>query len=181
MKTLYLLTATWMVIALSSCKNDDAANGTDNLHCSVQVPCGNPNGLISVAEADEMEQAYLTEFYGRIQETMSGSYPNYEGAGRYIWFELDEVKQYIAYMEQHVNDKGYKGKLGLRVYMGTKYQENQSNGSMEPRQTVFFVPTINPSNGDDLQDNLNIVSADRLNLGGAGVPDDMFQSTGLGN
>lgn len=177
MKTKFLFLLTMLSILSLSCKNDDDTKDFSE-GCVIQVPCEDPLGLISVAEADVLEEQYKSELYGRLNESMNAQYPGYEGAGRYIWFDLEEIKKYIVYIENHADQNGYEN-LGLRVYLGSKMQNNE-DGNPEPRQTVFFVPTTNPTGGDDFSDNQNIVSAKRLNLGGAGIPDDVDQEIGVG-
>jgi hypothetical protein len=177
MKKLVYLFSSLFILTAISCKNDDD-KWSHQQGCFISVPCEDPAGLITVAQADIMEENYKSIFYSRINESMSGAYPGYEGAGRYIWFDLEEVKKYIVYVEENATANGYQGKLGLRVYMGAKEQNNASTGAPEPRQTVFFVPTSNPTAGPDLDDNINITSMQRLNLGGAGIPDGMDQETG---
>lgn len=177
MKKLVYLFSSMVFIATVSCKNDDDKISHQQ-GCYISVPCEDPAGLITLAEADVMEENYKTQFYGRINESMGGTYPGYEGAGRYIWFDLEEVKKYIVYVEENATANGYQGKLGLRVYMGAKEQNNATTNVPEPRQTVFFVPTSNPTGGTNFDDNINITSMKRLNLGGAGIPDGMDQDTG---
>jgi hypothetical protein len=163
---------------MAGCSTDDQPIPTGPEGCYVEVPCVDPNGLISVEEADILEEEYKSKFYGMLNDITSNNYPGYEGAGRYVWFDLEEIKKYIVYIEKNAEANGYAGKLGLRVYMGAKYQNNAETGNPEPRQTVFFVPTVNPTGGSDFEDNINITSMKRLNLGGAGIPDDMDQEIG---
>lgn len=178
MKKLVYLLSGLLLTTLISCNNDDDRGGVP-AGCFINVPCGDPAGLITVAEADVMEEDYKLQFYGRINEAMNASYPGYEGAGRYIWFDLEEVKKYIVYVEEHAQANGY-GDLGLRVYLGAKTQNNSVTGAPEPRQTVFFVPTTGVVGPGGTNENQNIVSAKRLNLGGAGIPDGMDQEIGVG-
>lgn len=172
MKLNFLAILCFGIFLFTSCKNDDS-NPNPNIP---NLP--NPEGLISVQEATAMEEAYKLEFYNILNDVKLNNYPGFEGAGRYVWFDLDEVKQYIAYVERHAAENGYNGNLGLRVYMGAKVQNNSISGNPEPRQTVFFVPTIKQPNNDIDQ---NILSAERLNLGGAGVPDSVDSNVGIGN
>lgn len=181
MNSNYLLFAFFLSLLICGCTNDDNSSGNSSNFCTIEVPCGNPEGLISVAEASQMEEDYRNQFYNLINEFTSGPYPDYEGAGRYVWFDLEEVKKFIVYVEKHADERGYNGNLGLRVYMGAKMQNNSVTGDPEPRQTVYFVPTVNPSGGTNLEDNLNIVSSERLNLGGAGIPDGTNSNVGIGN
>lgn len=176
MKTKLLPLVSLLMISFFSCKDDDN-QGNNHEGCFIEVPCTEPNGLISVAEADVLEEHYKDVFYGLFNEG-NMPYNGYDGAVRYIWFDLDEIKKYIVYIEQNAQENGYDN-LGLRVYLGAKDQLGQ-DGEVYPRQTVFFVPTTNPSGGSDVADNLNIVNAKRLNLGGAGIPDSVDQEEGVG-
>lgn len=184
MKNIYLLLITSFLFLSNSCKNDD-----DRPHgpqgCFIEVPCEEPQGLVSVAEAKVMEDYYKQEFYNLLNETKSGQYPGYDGAVRDIWFELDELKQYIAYVENMAQEKGYSN-LGLRVYFGAKDELGQ-DGMVYPRQTIFFVPTTRTSEdgqdgmGQDGFQDQNILGVDRLNYGTSGMPDSMDSDTGIGN
>ncbi len=177
MKTKFLPLISVLLILFTSCKNDDD-KGHQHDGCYIEVPCTEPNGLITVAEADVMEEHYKDVFYGLYNEQTLPNYPGYQGAVRYIWFDLEEIKKYIVYVEENAKTNGYDN-LGLRVYLGAKDQLGQ-DGEVYPRQTVFFVPTTNPTGGDEVADNKNIVNAKRLNLGGAGIPDSVDQEIGVG-
>lgn len=181
MKNLSLLIMSLLVtISISSCKDDDDKSGY-SAGCVLNVPCEDPAGLISVALADEYEEQYKTEFYSYIMELKQQQYPGYDGAVRYVWFDMDEIKKYILYVEKYAGENGYEG-LGLRVYLGSKEQESPE-GNIFKRQTVFFVPTatthVTDKNGNIADENQNIAGIDRLNLGGAGLPDDVDQEDGF--
>lgn len=190
MKNLLFLLA-FASILCTSCRDDGVDNKKTNQRV-LYVPEGKPAGIISIEEAAQLESYYKQEFYGAINNLKATQYPNYDGAVRDIWFDLDELKQYIYYVETQAKKKGYKN-LGLRIYFGAKDQLGQ-DGKVYPRQTVFFVPTANPTADtktqtggaqlsvkaeQDFSDNKNILSIDRLNYGGAGVPDDTDQDEGL--
>ncbi len=95
---------------------------------------------------------------------------------REFWFDLDELKKYIAYVEYEAHRLGYKD-LGIRVYKGA-YPRDKS--FPDPGySTVFFVPTGKKaiSEGSVLpistmlgsEDN-NIPEIESYNYGQAGKP-----------
>lgn len=133
-------------------------------------------GLISVKEAKELENLYKKEFYTAINDGKLAEYPDYEGAVRDVWFSIDELKDYISYVEKYVKSQEYESP-GLRVYFGAKNQEG-GNGKIYPRQTVFFVPTAQ-SRGDAKNEQFNILSLERLNYGNAGIPDSRDSDEGM--
>ncbi|WP_372746675.1 hypothetical protein [Lutibacter sp.] len=86
------------------------------------------------------------------------------------WFSLDELKEYIAYVEE-------QGKLkkidvtGLRVYFGA-YNNSEKEGTKKDLTTVFIVPTQKNEKlkGKVGGDNSDITDIDGLNGGGLGYP-----------
>ncbi|MEO9570690.1 MAG: hypothetical protein ABJH82_12945 [Polaribacter sp.] len=64
---------------------------------------------------------------------------------RDVTFDLNTLKQYIAYVEKEANKKGLKG-LGLRVYLGA-YSTNDNDPRVKTPgfSTVFFLPTHQPN------------------------------------
>lgn len=96
---------------------------------------------------------------------------------RDVTFDLNTLKQYIAYVEKEANKKGLKG-LGLRIYLGA-----YSNDEKDPRvktpgfSTVFFMPTHQPKEKESNVNNFYfwhhdevIVDIDGLNLGNGTPP-----------
>ncbi|MDO5969117.1 hypothetical protein Q4Q35_04785 [Flavivirga aquimarina] len=57
---------------------------------------------------------------------------------REFWFDLDELKKYIAYVEQEADSLGYKN-LGIRIYKGA-YPRDKSHPD-PGYSTVILVPT----------------------------------------
>ncbi|MFA7447545.1 MAG: hypothetical protein WCY77_03840 [Weeksellaceae bacterium] len=183
MKKLHYLFLATLLFTLNACKNDDDKPQPSSV-CMIEVPCEDPVGLVSVADAKVMEDHYKNEFYGILNEIKGGQYPGYDGPVRDIWFDLDELKQYIAYVENYAASNGYSD-LGLRVYMGAKDELGQ-DGQVYPRQTIFFVPTTRISDtgqggvGQDGFQDQNLLGIDRLNYGNAGIPDSRDSDTGIG-
>jgi len=86
------------------------------------------------------------------------------------WFSIDELKEYIAFVEKEGKQKGITVN-GLRVYFGA-YADTDIEIPKKNMSTVFFVPTqanLGSGNGGD-GDNSDIGDIDGLNNGGLGEP-----------
>ena len=131
-----------------------------------------PKGLISPEEAKELNQQFVksrSKDMNKIIEKLDNT-PNKKDAIS-SWFSLEELKDYIAYVESKSNKVN-----GLRVYFGAygkKSDTKKSNIS-----TVFFVPT-EPKVGSLQKDGIaseasssDIEDIDGLNLGTSGNPPD---------
>jgi len=158
-----------------SCDSDESTPPAVD-GCVITVPCGEPEGLVSVAEAKAMEDEYKNVFYSLYNESIFPEYPGYNGAVRDIWFDLEELKRYIVYVENYAQANGHQD-LGLRVYLGAKNQVGQ-DGENYPRQTVFFVPTARDNSGT-APDNKNLLGVSRLNYGHSGIPDSRDSDVGI--
>lgn len=88
------------------------------------------------------------------------------------WFSLDDLKEYIAYVESEGKTKGITVN-GLRIYFGA-YAKNDSNPGKSNFSTVFFVPTQSkislPGNEESKATNSDITEMDGLNEGQTGNP-----------
>lgn len=179
MKKISLLTlGLFGLFLLTNCSSSDDDNPTPN-GCYVTVPCGLPTAnLLNPAAALAEEQLYLQTFHPLLNDYLNQEYPGNTGAGRDIWFDLDALKQYIHYVEDYADAKGYD-KLGLRVYIGAK-EVMGHNGQNYPAQTVFFVPTTRISNEEGESENVNMTEASRMNFGSAGIPDSDELSSNVG-
>ena len=88
---------------------------------------------ITPQEAKELNQSFI--------ETRSKAIDKAIGKKDAIssWYSLDELKEYIAYVEKEGKDKGITVN-GLRVYFGA-YSKNDKNPDKKNLSTVFFAPT----------------------------------------
>lgn len=88
------------------------------------------------------------------------------------WFSLDDLKEYIAYVESEGKTKGISIN-GLRIYFGA-YPKNDSNPNKRNLSTVFFVPTQfkNSTSGNDelVAFSSDVTEIDGLNDGQTGYP-----------
>ena len=94
---------------------------------------------------------------------------------RDVTFDLETLKQYIAYVEKEAKSKGLKG-LGLRVYLGA-YPKGDTSVKDPGFTTVFFMPTHQPAAETTKENNFFywfedeiIDGAYGLNYGSAGRP-----------
>lgn len=66
----------------------------------------------------------------------------------YNWYKLDDLKQYIAYIEKISKEKGIPV-TGIRIYP-SEYPSNYSNQKLRGRQTLIFTPTTSVNGKDDV-------------------------------
>ena len=90
------------------------------------------------------------------------------------WFSLDELKEYIAYVEEQGKEQGIDVN-GLRVYFGS-YAKNDKKAAKKGLSTVFFVPTearVGAQQKDGLGNEeapSDVEGIDGMNSGGLGQP-----------
>jgi hypothetical protein len=85
------------------------------------------------------------------------------------WFSLEELKNYIAYVEEQGKLKNIEIS-GLRVYFGA-YSNTVNNESKKGMSTVFLVPTQTKVKADENGgENSDITDIDGLNDGMQGFP-----------
>ena len=91
------------------------------------------------------------------------------------WFSLDELKEYIAYVEEQGKEKGIDVN-GLRIYFGS-YSNNEKDASRKGLSTVFLAPTqakVGVQQKDGLkgyaEGGSDIDGIDGMNSGGLGFP-----------
>ena len=134
-----------------------------------------PKGLISPAKAKELNQEFIktrSKELNKIVERISKKPKKKDALSS--WFSIDELKNYIAYVEAEGTKKGKKIS-GLRVYFGA-YSKKETDLKKQDLSTVFFVPTelkvgslqkdgiVNEGGSSD------ILGIDGLNNGSTGHP-----------
>ncbi|MFB9057537.1 hypothetical protein ACFFU9_12380 [Mariniflexile ostreae] len=127
-----------------------------------------PKQTIDYEYASNLEEEYINTRASIINKSL-----DMEDA-REFWFDLDQLKKYIAYVEQEAKSQGYKN-LGIRIYNGAYPKEKQYP---DPGySTVFLVPTgtksiskAGISSSSFILSNDNIQSIRAYNYGHAGRP-----------
>lgn len=66
----------------------------------------------------------------------------------YNWYKLEDLKQYIAYIEKISKEKNIPV-TGFRIYP-SEYPKNASNQNVSGRQTLIFTPTTSVNGKDDV-------------------------------
>jgi len=131
--------------------------------------------LITSEEAKELNQNFIktrSKELDKIVERETGKPKEKDAIS--TWFSLDELKEYIAFVEA-------EGKLrditidGIRIYFGA-YGKNDKKEDKKALSTVFLVPT-QPAVGSLQKDGVAAVAASSdvesmggMNRGGIGDP-----------
>ena len=119
-----------------------------------------PDGLISQEEAVEFRDAFLQS------QKESAVAKHHSNMPTEFTFELERLKQYIAYVEAEAERLGHSD-LALRVYLAAYPTGYKDNYTAEP--TVFFAPA-NRDTGGNAQDKYDTIYAiEPLNHGGGGT------------
>ena len=95
------------------------------------VNSSKPEGTLDKETALRLQQIYITERYNPINNIIG-----YEDTREFV-FELSRLKQYIAYVENYAEEKGYSD-LGLRFYLSAYPPEFHGNEKTET--TIFIAP-----------------------------------------
>ncbi|WP_397363896.1 hypothetical protein [Olleya sp. R77988] len=147
--------------------------------CSKNEDCNQeyqePSGLISPEQANILEETYKSNQFAILNE-----YLNHNGDvaedNREVWFELNEIKNYIHYVEEkskNIEGIDDSGTLGLRIYFGAKKMAlKRDKRDNIIRSTLFFVPTFREGERA-VESNKNITGISPLNMGSSGDPDDI--------
>lgn len=130
---------------------------------------------ISPEEAKELNQNFVKtrgKALDKIVEKEEG-HPHLKDAVS-SWFSLEELKEYIAYVEAQGKEKNITIN-GLRIYFGA-YAKNDKQSNKKGLSTVFLVPTkpiVGSMQKDGVEDGdggSDIEAIDGLNDGGLGDP-----------
>ena len=125
-----------------------------------------PKNAISYKEAKGLQQEFLTTRANTLNKALNFKQKIKGQDVRDVTFDLQEMKQYIAYVEAEAKKKGLNG-LGLRVYFGA-YPKNDTKTKSPGYSTVFFMPT-HQSKSSKGQDEI-IEGVDGLNRATNGIP-----------
>jgi hypothetical protein len=131
-----------------------------------------PKGLISFKEAVKLNQNFIktrSKDLNKIVKKESGDLNREDAVS--CWFSIEELKNYIAYVENEAPEAN-----GLRVYFGA-YSNDTKKQHKKDLSTVFFVPTksrLKSIQKDGIEDTeeggTDITELDGLNRGTMGHP-----------
>lgn len=130
---------------------------------------------ITSEEAKELNQNFektRSKKLNKIVQKEEG-HPNEKDAVS-SWFSLDELKEYIAYVEEQGKKKDISVN-GIRIYFGA-YANSEKDKAKQGLSTVFLVPT-QPKVGAQQKDGLtseevpsDVTDIDGMNRGSMGYP-----------
>ncbi|MBL4746370.1 MAG: hypothetical protein JKY08_08365 [Flavobacteriaceae bacterium] len=137
-----------------------------------------PIGLIDKETAILYEKNYVNHQYKYINEYVNkhlseGSNTPFKD-NREVFFTLENLENYLAYVKNNAKTKGYKN-LGIRIYFAAK---KDTEGVY--KSTVFLSPTHQPSSNKATRNsrystsstNVNTTDIMALNYGSSGEPDE---------
>lgn len=134
----------------------------ENLNHEEEVPtiAPAPDILIPVTKAEELYKRYGTDRVSLIEEAINiddngepidSTDPSFIQTSRSISFDFEQIKNYIAYVEQKA-DSAKAPLTGLRVYFG---QYGSSEKKYPNTETVFFNPIMEYGEKGDLTDDVS--------------------------
>ena len=129
-----------------------------------------PQNTISFNEAKEMQQEYIKTRANSLNKILDKEKIIKGKDVIDVTFDLETLKEYIAYVEEEAEKKGLKG-LGLRVCLGA-YNKNEKVKT-PGYSTVFFMPTYQSKsnkNSNLTVSNEIIEGVSGLNKGISGLP-----------
>lgn len=133
-----ILMAVGLAILTSSCQQQKKEHQDENPKEPEPKVVKAPQGIISLADADSLYVDYsdrrannITKMESQNQEDGKPFVPT-----RFVAFDIDSMKQYIAYVEQEAKNGGAKVD-SLRIYFGNYGKRNKK---YLRRNTVFIVP-----------------------------------------
>jgi len=127
-----------LTLGFLSCKENTKQNKTEEANQESQTAkIKRPRQTIDYKYANELEEEYVNTRYAVINEHLKIE----KGDTREFWFDLEKLKNYIAYVEQEAEELGYR-KLGIRIYNGAYPKDPKGRTNTDPGySTVFLVPT----------------------------------------
>jgi uncharacterized iron-regulated protein len=141
-----IFTTLLFLLLFTSCK-EATSNNPHNSSCYPND--SKPSQVISYEEMADMMNAFDTgskkELDKYIKKTSKGKDTI---STVYNWYKLDDLKQYIAYIEKISKEKGI-AVTGFRIYP-SEYPATFSNQKLKGRQTLIFTPTTSINGKEDV-------------------------------
>lgn len=132
-----------------SCKKTpkNPTNTTDKLNCYPND--SRPSQAISYEEMAEMMDAFDAGAKQELDKYMKKISNGKDTISTvYNWYKLDDLKQYIAFIEKISKEKGIPV-TGFRIYT-SEYPANYANKKLQGKQTLIFTPTTSVNGKEDV-------------------------------
>ncbi|MHB0755186.1 hypothetical protein [Polaribacter sp. M15] len=141
-------------IFILSCKTESSQpeikpSDTEKVDESCYPNSKKPSQIITYEEMDDM----LTTFYNGPKKELDKYLKKVSGGKRsvstvYNWYNIDDLKQYIAYIERISKEKDIP-LTGFRIYPST-YPKNYKDKELRNVQTLIFTPTTKVGDKNDV-------------------------------
>lgn len=130
-----------------SCKQ--TCNHTDTVDASCYPNNKKPAQVITYSEMADMMDAYENGAKKVLNSYIKDKTENKDSIStNYNWYKLEDLKQYIAYIERISKEKEIPV-TGFRIYP-TQYPKNYSSKDLRFRNTLIFTPTTTINGEDDV-------------------------------
>lgn len=140
-------TVFFFFLVFISCKETTSSNSTESSTCYPND--SRPSQAISYEEMAEMMDAFDTGSKKELDKYMKKISNGKDTISTvYNWYKLEDLKQYIAYIEKISKEKGIPV-TGFRIYP-SEYPLNFSNQKLKGRNTLIFTPTTTVDGKDDV-------------------------------
>ncbi|PCJ94461.1 MAG: hypothetical protein COA50_11915 [Flavobacteriaceae bacterium] len=141
-----LLCIAMITSVLVGCKDNKATqDNTHTLEEKVVEDVKPPEQIISNKEAKVLFDDYSRNVVSVLQNNDDDDDDSYKPA-RFAEYDLETIKQYIAYVEQEAKQANKTKVASLRFYFG-KYPKGEKSG----KNTMFIVPTTKFEGAEDNQ------------------------------
>ena len=133
---LRFLTILSITLFIFSCTTPEKSVDKDNCY---------PNNNRPKQAITYEEMADMMESYDKGAKKVLDKYTKKESGGKdtvstvYNWYNIEDLKQYIAYVEKISKEKNIE-LTGFRIYP-TSYPKNYKDKDLRGRQTIIFTPT----------------------------------------
>jgi hypothetical protein len=143
-KLLFILSISFFIF---SCKTE--CDHKENEYKSCYPNNKKPSQIITYQEMADMMDAYENGAKKELNNYLKKELGEKDSIStNYNWYKLEDLKQYIAYIERISKEKNIPV-TGFRIYP-TQYPKNYSKKELRFRNTIIFTPTTRIAGKDDV-------------------------------
>ncbi len=143
---LKLLFVCSLLILLNSCNNK--CEHSNDLSESCYPNSNKPSQIITYKEMADMMNAFENGSKKELNKYLKKESKGNDSVSTvYNWYRLDDLKQYIAYIERISKEKEIEV-TGFRIY-SSQYPKKYKEKKLQNRNTLIFTPTTTVDGRDD--------------------------------
>ena len=148
MKTRYLIISC-ILFAIISCKETVKNSEIIKEKSDCYANDSKPSQVITYEEMADMMEAFENGPKKELNKYLKKVTNGKDSVSTvYNWYKLEDLKQYIAYIERISKEKNIPV-TGFRIYPST-YPKNYKEKELRNLQTLFFTPTTTVNGKDDV-------------------------------